>query len=625
MHKSSIKPLLAALTVMAAFPQPILAEEIDGVKVYYHDGITVSAKRDLIPWSEFRVEKGNVSDVLDRNGFSVIRKGVFLAQDIYADGMKKSDIPIVIDDERYQCACPNRMDAPVSRIAPLDIDSVELDKSASHIQAGLGGIVSVRRTEPGEEFKVKASLSQAAGSVDGTDVAVLVEGASQRISLRYAGGSPYEDGSGRSFRDQYGYRTNTDYRFAEASYLGIGGEWKYAASFMFSEDVSFPYLKMDERNSKVYNASVARGDVKLYMNYTDHLMDNGLRTNYSSMPMSTRATNLTVGAKGSFFDAYFRHWNADNRFMAISNHMIPDVNLYAGSLMHKASWQGVDIAARAGIAFYRIGDGSVLPFIRNVHPGAADELAFPTFALSFSDSKPVSDDLTLGGMLDVVSEAPEAESLFSKVQKASTSASTNSAWTSGNPNLDQPLRGTLRTSLSSRIARLELFGSYIWNYVNLDSRVVNTQKYLTYDNVDAVIAGASIDLDWKALAFNASWTYGENASDGRPLPEILPLRLTTKLTSPEIAGLKFYVRHRYENAQGRIDTTLQETSTAAWNAFDIGMSGKYRSLAWSVDVENLGDETYSRHISYLRDPFTSGSKVYEPGLTVLMNLRWSFN
>ncbi len=217
------------------------------------------------------------------------------------------------------------MDAPVSRIAPLDIESVELDKSASNIQAGLGGIVSVHRTEPGEEFKVKASLSQAAGSVDGTDVAALVEGANQRISLRYAGGSPYEDGSGRSFKDLYGYRTNTDYRFAEASCLGLSGDWKYAASFMFSEDVSFPYLKMDERNSKVYNASIARGDVKLYMNYTDHLMDNGLRTNYASMPMSTRATNLTVGAKGSFFDAYFRHWNADNRIMAISNHMIPDV------------------------------------------------------------------------------------------------------------------------------------------------------------------------------------------------------------------------------------------------------------------------------------------------------------
>lgn len=168
MHKSSIKTLLAALVVMAVLPQPLLAEEIDGVKVYYHDGITVSAKRDLIPWSEFRVEKGNVSDVLDRNGFSVIRKGVFLAQDIYADGMKKSDISVVIDDERYQCACPNCMDAPVSRIAPLDIESVELDKSA--------------------------------------------------------------------------------------------------ASFMCSEDVSFPYLKMDERNSKVYNASVARGDVKLSMN-----------------------------------------------------------------------------------------------------------------------------------------------------------------------------------------------------------------------------------------------------------------------------------------------------------------------------------------------------------------------
>ncbi len=143
--------------------------------------------------------------------------------------------------------------------------------------------------------------------------------------------------------------------------------------------------------------------------------------------------------------------------------------------MHKVSWQGVDIAARAGLSVYRIGDETILPFISNVHPGAEGDLAFPTFALSLSDSKPVSDALTLGGMFDFVSDAPEAEALFSKVQKASGPSSTNSAWTSGNPNLEQPLRGILRTSLSSKVVHLELFGSYIRNYVNLKSRVTSVR------------------------------------------------------------------------------------------------------------------------------------------------------
>jgi len=146
-----------------------VAAEPDSVRVYYHDGITVHAKKHSISRTEFPVEKGTLGGVLEKNGFSVIRKGVFLAQDVYADGMKKSDIPVVVDDERYQCACPNRMDAPVSRISPLDIESVELDKSASNLQAGLGGAVLVRRSEPQDSLRYRGSLTQYMGSFDGTD------------------------------------------------------------------------------------------------------------------------------------------------------------------------------------------------------------------------------------------------------------------------------------------------------------------------------------------------------------------------------------------------------------------------------------------------------------------------
>ncbi|NTV47514.1 MAG: ligand-gated channel, partial [Chlorobiales bacterium] len=111
----------------------------------------------------------------------------------------------------------------------------------------------------------------------------------------------------------------------------------------------------------------------------------------------------------------------------------------------------------------------------------------------------------------------------------------------------------------------------------------------------------------------------------RPLIEIMPLRLTTKLTSPEVAGIKFYLRHTYENAQGRIDKTLMETSTGTWNTIDLGLTGKYSDLVYSVDVENIGNLSYYRHLSYLRDPFSSGYRVYEPGANVRLNLRYYLN
>lgn len=607
-----------------ALSMSAVAAERDSVRVYYHDGITVHAKKQNISRAEFPAEKGSLGDVLEKNGFSVIRKGVFLAQDIYADGMKKSDIPVVVDDERYQCACPNRMDAPVSRISPLDIESVELDKSSSNLQAGLGGVVLVRRSEPQDSLRYRGSLTQYMGSFDATDAAFQIEKNSHRISLRYVEGEPYENGDGKSFRDLYNYRENTPYRFGEASLMGKSGPWKYTASFMYSEDISFPYLLMDERNSLVYNASLSYDDYKLYVNYTDHTMDNGLRTGYSTMQMRTDATNLTVGLKSDFFEAFYRRWNADNsirnRMASIQNNMIPDVNLYAFSVQKKADCNGISVAGKAGLSWYHIGNEDVLPYLRTVHPGADDDRLFPTFGLSLSHSAPLSKSLSLGAMLDVASEAPEAESLFINVRKMP-----NTVWTSGNPELDQPLRATLRTSLSSDWAKLELFGSYIFNYVTIDNATVGTQRYLTYSNIDALLAGASLELKYKWLDVSASYTWGNNETDNRPLIEILPLRITTTLTTPEFSGLKLYVRHKYEHSQNRVDPELMETPTGSWNTIDAGIMGRYKGLSCSLDVENIGDASYYRHLSYLRDPFASGYRVWEPGISASLNIRYAFN
>ena len=41
----------------------------------------------------------------------------------------------------------------------------------------------------------------------------------------------------------------------------------------------------------------------------------------------------------------------------------------------------------------------------------------------------------------------------------------------------------------------------------------------------------------------------------------------------------------------------------------------------SLEVENITNTLYYQHLSYLRDPFASGSRVYEPGTTVRLNFR----
>lgn len=44
-------------------------------------------------------------------------------------------------------------------------------------------------------------------------------------------------------------------------------------------------------------------------------------------------------------------------------------------------------------------------------------------------------------------------------------------------------------------------------------------------------------------------------------------------------------------------------------------------LLVTLEVDNITDELYYQHLSYLRNPFASGSSVWEPGITVTLGVR----
>jgi len=132
----------------------------DSVKVYWLEPVEVTSKKISLGDYQTPVEKDNLSNLLNRNGFNLIRKGVFFAQDIYADGFKKGDVTVVVDGERYHCACPNRMDSPLSRVNPLELESIELSKTAASNQSGLGGKVSFHRITPIDPISLKAGIDK---------------------------------------------------------------------------------------------------------------------------------------------------------------------------------------------------------------------------------------------------------------------------------------------------------------------------------------------------------------------------------------------------------------------------------------------------------------------------------
>lgn len=618
-----MKLLLGTCLFIMFTSKCLIAQDEDSVKIYTLKQITIFGNKYSIDKNEFPVEKDNLSSVLSLGGFSIIRKGVFLAQDVYADGLKRGDYTIVVDGERYHNACPMRMDAPLSRINPIEIKSVEFIKSSANLQSGLGGTIAINKRLPRDDFDFEASVTQSLGKSNETDISLLTEKLNHRISLRYNQGIPYKTGNDKSFKDLYGYKTNSKYQFSEASVYGMVSDWKYSGSIMYSKDISFPYLQMDERKSVVYNASLAFNEYKLYFNYTDHLMNNDLRV--SSMFMETKARNLTLGMVSKYFELYYRHWDADNNMrmangtMPIYNNILPKINLYSGNLFYQVKEDNFNLTGKVGLAYYNIGNKDILNFYNSIYKNARGDRIFTLLGFSVSHNSHFSGKFAFNNQLDLALEVPEAEVLFVTVKRMM-----GKPYWSGNPKLDQPFRTTLRSSLSASHFSLDLYGSFISNYVYLASALVGMQKYQTFGNVDALIAGTTFRVNYDFIESEVTYTYGENRNTKKPLIEILPLHISTKLTAPEFFNIRFFIKHTYENAQKRVDKSFWEIPTAAWNTIDFGLLWKSSPIVVNVDVQNILNFEYSQNLAYVRDPFSSGMRIIEPGVSVRVNVRYSY-
>ncbi len=609
-----IRTILIFTTILF-LTQSTLAQE-DTVKNYWLKPVEISAKKINIGDYSKEASKDKLKNIFENNGFSLIRKGVFFAQDIYADGFKRGDISIVVDGERYHNACPNRMDSPLIRVNPIELQSVEMSKSSGSIQAGLGGIVEFKRALPRKGLNMKVALSGTAGAQNSLDFSSSIDYEKQQFNIRYSEGTPYKDGTGNTFKDNYGYEDNFKYKLAEAAFRGVFNKFRYGASFLYTDNVLFPYLKMDERITRVYSAFLRYGQHKIYMNYTRHIMDNDLRV--SKMLMQTDAKNLTIGAIGNFYEIVYNNWDADNFLRSskfnILNSLMPNVSTFTANIFKSLDYMNFTFHAKLGMVYHSVGNKEREKFYKMIYNDVNLSNIFPTF--SFGVSRLTSFGKNFGGgiMLEANSESPEPETLYISVKKPMNKP----AW-SGNPNLRQPIKSTLRSSLYFDKLSLELYGTKVWNYINLIKKVVGQNKYLTYDNVDALMLGIDFNAKYNNVEINASYIWAENNTNNTPLAEIPPLRISTKLITPRFSNIFAYVKHTFNDSQNRIYELLNEKATPSWNKFDLGIVYTNNNINISLEVENITDAQYYQHLSYLRDPFASGIDVFEPGRTIRLS------
>jgi len=616
------RPLSLCIFFLGGCFSLLLGQKEDSVKVYALPSIEITAKKISFADKNLDPSKEKLAGIFESNGFSLIRKGVFFAQDIYADGLKRADINVVVDGERYHTACPNRMDSPLTRVNPIELASVDLVKTNGDLLSGLGGVVKFHRKVPTENPSFQTGISGNAGAQQSVDAAFKFEGYSHMATFRYSTGAPYTDADGNTFKELYGYIDNNNYTLAEGSFRGSQKNFGYGGSFTYTEDVSFPYLLMDERLNKVYSAFFSYKMNKVYFNYTNHIMDNALRE--SKMTMTTAAKNLTVGVVGDFYEFFYRNWDSDNDFVQrasgntiIENHLMPNTQTLSGAVQKSFSFNKFRLSGKLGIVNQSMNDAEREDFFNANFDDTNFNRWFPTFGVSFDYTNSINNSVGYGFMVETSGEPPSLEELYISVKKPLTKPT----W-SGNPNLNQPIRAGLRGMVAYENFSLEVYYSQIWNYINL-IKVPGVKPLQTYDNVDAQLLGTNFSFTSKFVDLSMSYTYANNVTNDSPLSEIRPFESTLKLRSPKFWSINLFLNIAYEAEQSRVDATLNETATPAWYRADIGIKYEINKMQISLELENVTNQLYYKHLSYMRNPFSSGVNVFEPGRNVYLSFTYS--
>jgi iron complex outermembrane receptor protein len=604
----------------------------DSLRLYFLKPMTLTAKLSSLGLARASLGGAPIERAMADLGLQPIRRGAALTSDVSAGTFNRGDLEILIDGERHPNACPNRMDNASTRMNPAEMVDMEVLRSCCAASCGLGGLVEYHRRQPSQALAVDADLQSSLMASTDQVLAVGVEGAGVRLSARHLLGSGFKDGQGRDFQELYPFSDAADYRSSEVALQAVRKDWSGGLSFSDNQDVPFPYLQMDERETRHVSAFLTWRHHKLYVNQTDHLMDNALRTvnglPLSAPSMSSDARNVIVGLSGTFYHLSFFRWDLDNRMLTPSgilvNHMIPDLTQVTAEGHHTFTLVGPwSLSLRAGLVLDRARDSQrVENLLGRLYSDPVDHRGFVTHGVALQSHFHLG-ELKGAALLESASDDPGLETLWMALQKPA-----GKPWWLGNPTLETALRHTLRGKVTQGPFELEAAVSRVNRYVVLQRASFATsdstrQQVQSYGGANADMVEAQFSYSGSWLTQRACFAWGQDRSLDEPLAEMSPFYLETVL-SHHVRRLQgpLWLRHTWTAAQRRVSNSQNERATGAWNRVDLGLTAEWQPFTLSLEMDNVLDHTYAQHLSYARNPFSAGDIVWEAGRTLLLRLHY---
>ncbi|RQR55150.1 TonB-dependent copper receptor [Burkholderia sp. Bp9126] len=600
-------------------------------------------------------------------GFTSIRSGGTNGDPVLR-GMFGSRLNILANGMPTLGACPGRMDAPTSYIAPESYDKVTVVKGPQTVLYGPGASagtvlferVTPRFDKPGMRFDGSVVGGSFGRNDQNLDVTAGTPDVYGRVTANHAHSDDYKDGNGRTVPSQWdkwnadaalGW-TPDDHTRVELTAGGGDGYARYAGRGMdgahFRRETFG--LSFDKRH---IGDVLERIEARVYYNEADHVMDNyTLRqpdpTSSMPMRMASEVRRRTFGARAA---ATFRFGDG---FKLVTGVDAQSNRLDSRGAMGRQNygdqpWDAQATMWNAGafgeLTWYASDASRVIGGARVDYASARDKR--PTTGGMMSKPNPTFDDdrsrvlpsgfvryerdlaalpVTWYAGIGHTERYPDYWELFSAKRGPDGAVNAFSAV--------QPEKTTqLDIGAQYRGDKLDAwvsgYAGYVQDYILFNYAAGKMGMTTQSTNVNAQIMGGEAGLAWRPVAplrveTSLAYAWGRNATSGDPLPQMPPLEARFGLEYTRGAwsagGLWRVVapQHRYALNQGNV-VGKDFGSSAGFGV--LSLHAQYnvsKTVQVSVGVDNVLDKAYTEHLNLAGNAgfgYPARTPVNEPGRT----------
>ena len=622
------------------------------------------------------------------NGVSVIRRGGH-GLDPVVRGQSDQRLNTFIDGAMVYGSCSSKMDVASTYVNVENYDTVTIIKGTQSViygAGGPGGVISYKRvTEPYSPdktgpFKMKFGQTFDANSEALTTIGDITYSNGKnylRLNSSYSHSGNYETGSG--------LKPLTEFRTSNTALiygmrLEDGSKFEMSYTDNQQDNIGYPGLAMDIKYSHadIYNLKYHRVTplgmftsmkFEMFNSDMDHEMDNS--TLRSTSTMRTPAASDTygyriIGAVGqnSRMGLDYEHNTRDaEQNMVISGTERHLTFLWPGAEISKFGLfyeKDVEISENQTLSYgvrwdqvqaeaTRAGDDPGSDHMLQVTANSLYTAHYTgTVTAKKRDWDNISGFVRLQKTFNPMSKyyisisrterTPDATELF----HAKTSMAMAMKYRDrhiGNPNLDS------ENHLTMELGAEEMIGN---NHVNASIYYTDVDDYITtyrisdgtfdnsvndarvYKNVDATLWGYELSLS-RSLSqnvkaqFNLNYTNGNDDTQNRPLPQMMPLSGTIVLDYESISS-NYGIRLNFSDSQDRFDSRVLDTGkTSGYTTIDLFAGFEFApGMDLNFGISNITDKRYSSHLSNANVIDASATKVDEPGRSIWGSIIYDF-